>query len=224
MHYVFSIQFKLHLPIYKTCIYINIIKAHKTCYAHSPSITPKISSRVLINKYEQFNLNYSTKYIISQKYFMNTIHVNSKTLVLLFTTNHPTSIPLCEPEIYGHFRPHAHHNIIYCINYDLRCPNSPHPSRTVHNGPKDFSHFCSKFWNRSNGRSRPQTNSIINKTLKQSVTLSRIKPLPHGVCLNSKKPVPMRSPRCVEPFCFLARRIPKVGSPGILERSHSLSH
>ena len=71
--------------IYKTCIYSNIIKAHKTCYAHSPSITPKISSYGLINKYEQFDLNYSTNHIISQKYFMNTIHMNNKTIGLLFT-------------------------------------------------------------------------------------------------------------------------------------------
>ena len=89
-------------------IYINIIKAHKTCYAHSPSITQKISSHGLINKYEQFDLNYSTKHIISQKYFMSTIHVNSKTLGggggggggggLLFTATLSTSVPLCEPE------------------------------------------------------------------------------------------------------------------------------
>ena len=147
MHYAISIQFIQHMPINKTCIYINIIKAHKTCYAHSPSLTPKISSHGLIKKNEQFNLNYSTKYIISQKYFMNTIHVNSKTLGLLFTATVSTSVPLCEPKIHDHFRPHAHHNRIYCVNYDSRCPNSPHPSRTVHNGPKDFSHFGSKFWN-----------------------------------------------------------------------------
>ena len=155
---------------------------------------------------------------------MNTIHMNSKTLELLFTPTLSTSVPLCEPEIHGHFWPHAHHNIIYCVNYESRCPNSPHPSWAVYSDPKYFSHFGSKFWNRSNGRSRPQTNSIIYKTLKQSVTSSRIKPLPQGVCRNSKKPVPMRSPLCVEPLCFLARRIPTVGSPRILERSHSLSH
>ena len=212
------------MPIHKTCIYINIIKTHKTCYTHSPSITPKFSSHGLINKYEQFNLNYSIKHIISQKYFMNTIHVNSKTLGLLFTATLSTSVPLCEPEINSHFRPHAHHNIIYCVNYDSRYPNSPHPSRTVHNGPKDFSHFGSKFWNRSNGRLRPQTNSTIHKTLKQSVTSSRIKPLPHGVCRNSKKPVPTRCPRCVEQLSFFARRNPTVRSPGILEISHILSH
>ena len=78
MHDAISTQFIQHMLIYKTCIYINIIKAHKTCYAHSPSITPKISSYRLINKHEQFNLNYSTKYIILQKYLVNTIHVNSE--------------------------------------------------------------------------------------------------------------------------------------------------
>ena len=62
------------------------------------SITPKISPHGLINKYEQFNLNYSTIHIFSQKYFVNTIHMNSETLGLLFTANHQTSVPLCEPE------------------------------------------------------------------------------------------------------------------------------
>ena len=104
---------------------MNIIKAHKTCYAHSPSITLKISSHGLIDTYEQFDFNYSTKHIISQKYFMNTIHVNSETLRLLFTANHPTSVPLCDPKNQSPFRPHSHHNIIYSINYTTSSPNSP---------------------------------------------------------------------------------------------------
>ena len=57
-------------------------------YAISQSISPKTSSHGLINRYEQFDLNYSIKHIISQKYFVNTIHVNNETLELLFTTNH----------------------------------------------------------------------------------------------------------------------------------------
>ena len=150
--------------------------------------------------------------------------MNSKTLGLLFTTTLFTSVPLCEPEIHGHYRPHAQHNIIYCVNYDSRCPNSPYPSRTVHNVPKDFSHFGSKFWNRSNGRSRPQTNSIIYKTLKQSVTSSRIKPLPHRVYRNSSKPESMRCPLHVEQLCFLLRGNPTVGLARNLERSGLLSH
>ena len=135
MHDAISTQFIQHILIYKTCIYINIIKSHKTCYAHSPSIKQKISSPGLINKHEQFNLNYSTKHIISEKYFMNTIHMNIETHGLLFTATLSTSVPLCEPKIHGHFRPHAHHNIIFCVIYDPRCPNSPW---TVQTSPKDF--------------------------------------------------------------------------------------
>ena len=111
MHYVISTQFISHMQIYYHA-YIYITKEHKTCYAHSSSISPKISSHGLIYKHEQFDLNYSTKHIISQKYFMNSIHVNSETLGLLFTAKHPTSVPLCEPESHGHFRPHTHQQMI----------------------------------------------------------------------------------------------------------------
>ena len=45
----------------------------------------KISSHELINKREQFILNHSTKHIFAQNYFCITIHMNSKTLGLLFT-------------------------------------------------------------------------------------------------------------------------------------------
>ena len=77
MHYVISTQFISHMQIYHHA-YIYITKAHKTCYAHSSSISPKIGSPGLIYNYEQLNLNYSTKHIISQKYFLNIIHVNSE--------------------------------------------------------------------------------------------------------------------------------------------------
>ena len=73
---------------------------------------------------------------------------------------------------------------------------------------------------------QPLTASIIlnhHKTLKQSVKPSKIKPLPHGVCRNSLKPVPTCSPQCVELLCFLARRNPTVRSPVNLERRCSLS-
>ena len=60
------------------------------------------------------------------------------------------------------------------------------------------------------------------KTPKQSAT-SRIKSLPHGVCQNSSKPMPTRSPRHVERLSFLLRRNPTVELAGILERRYSLS-
>ena len=134
---------------------------------NSQSITPKISSHGLINKHEQFNLNYSTKHIFSQKYFMNTIHMNSETPGLLFTTKHLIIGSLCEPEFHSHFWPHMHQHAIYSINYHTMSPNSPHPlSRAVHMALK-VSHFGSKFWDRSNDRSRPQTNGIIIKHLNK---------------------------------------------------------
>ena len=136
MHDAISTQFIQHMLIYKTCIYINIIKSHKTSHAHSPSIAPKISSHV--NKHEQFNLNYSTKHIISQKYFLNTIHVNSETSGLLCTANHPTSVPLCEPEFHSHFRPHTHHNTIYSINYTLAAQTVCGLSQTIQMGSINF--------------------------------------------------------------------------------------
>ena len=106
MHYAISTQFISHMQIHHHA-YIYITKAHKTCYAHSLSISPKISSHGQIYNYKQFDLNYSTKHIISQKYFMNTIHINCETLGLLFTANHPINGSLCEPEFHGHFQPHT---------------------------------------------------------------------------------------------------------------------
>ena len=86
--------------------------------------------------------------------------MNSETLGLLFTANHPTSVPLCEPEFQGHFWPHAYHNMIYSINYPTSCPNSPWIVIDCPNGFQKFQQLGSKFWNRSNGPSRPQSYSV----------------------------------------------------------------
>ena len=77
-----------------------------------------------------------------------------------------TLVPLCETKIHSHFRPHTHQNIIYCIIYHTTTQNSPY---TVQNGFKTFQQFGPKFWDQSNGHSRPQINLSINKTLKQGV-------------------------------------------------------
>ena len=124
MHYAISTQFISLIQIYYHT-YIYITKAHKTCYAHSSSISPKISSHGQIYNYEQFYLNYLTKHIISQKYFVNTIHVNSETLGLLFMTNHTIIGSLCEPEFHGHFRPHTNQHMIYSTKHNPSSPNSP---------------------------------------------------------------------------------------------------
>ena len=154
---------------------------------------------------------------------MNTIHVNSETLGLLFTANHPMSVPLCEPEIQWPFQPHTHHHIIYSINYTINNPNSPWTVTDCPNGFQKLPHLGSKIWDRSNGRSRPQTNPIIYKTLKQSVTSSRIKPLPHGVCRNSLKLESTRRPCRIEQLFFLLRKNPTVGLARNLERMRSFS-
>ena len=79
---------------------------------------------------------------------------------------HQTLVPLCETENHGHFLPHTHQNIIYYINYHTATQNSPY---TVQNEFKIFQQFGPKFWDRSNGHSRPQINPSINKTFKQGV-------------------------------------------------------
>ena len=149
--------------------------------------------------------------------------MNSETLGLLFTANCPISFPLREPEFHSHSRPHTHHNTIYFTIYEMNIQNRPNTVTDCTNGLQKLQQFGSKIWDQSNGRSRPQTNRNIHKTLKQSITSSRMKPLPHGVYLNSLKPVPTRSPRCVEPLCFLLRRISTVGLARNLERSSLLS-
>ena len=149
--------------------------------------------------------------------------MNSETLGLLFTTKYPISVPLCEPESHGHFRPHTHQHMIYCINQHINSPNSPYiATNCAEQAPKILT-----FRSQDLGPiKRPLTasiNSSINKVLKQRVNPSRIKPLPHGVCRKLPKPVPTHRPRCIERLFFLSRRIPTIGSPVILERSLSLS-
>ena len=142
---------------------------------------------------------------------MNTIYMNSKTLGLLFTANHQTSVPLRELEFIAissliHITIQFMSQIIPLTTQTVRGQ-----SRTAQFGFHNFSCSSPKFWDRSNGRSRPQTTRNMHKTLKQSVTSSRMKPLPRGVCLNSLKPVPTRWSRCIESLCFLLRRILTVG-------------
>ena len=153
---------------------------------------------------------------------MNTIHVNSETLGLLFTTKHPTSVPLCEPEFHSHFRPHTHQHTIYFIIYEINTQNSPY-SHGLSNGLPKISIIRSQVLGPIKRPLNSSNQLKHHKTLKQSVTSSRIKPLPHGVCRNSLKPEPTSCPRRVERLSFLLRRILTVRSPGKLERSLFLS-
>ena len=125
-------------------------------------ITQKISSRGLINNHEQFDLNYSTNHFFLTKiYFVNTIHMNSKTIGLLFTANHPVIGSLCEPEFHSHFWPHTHHNTMYCTNFVIYNPNSPWTVTDCPHGFPKIPQLGSKIWNLSNDCSRPQTDRNI---------------------------------------------------------------
>ena len=74
--------------------------------------------------------------------------------------------------------------------------------------PKKFQQFGPKFWDRSNGPSRPQTNRNMEKPLKIGINTSREKLLPLGVVKNSQT----RDPRVacsaynVFPSCSVDRR------------------
>ena len=156
MHYAISTQFISHMQIYHHA-YIYITKAHKTCYTHSSSISPKVSSHGLIYNYEQFDLNYSTKHIISQNYFVNTIHVNSETLGLLFMANHQYRFHFVNPNFIAIFSL-IHITIQFVSQITTQTPKTaPKLIRTVQNVSRKFQQFGPKFWYRSNGHSRPQS-------------------------------------------------------------------
>ena len=149
--------------------------------------------------------------------------MNSETL-WLFTANHQHRFHFVKPNFIAISGP-IHITIQFVSHITTQTPKTAHKTATDCTiGFLKFQHFGSKIWDRSNGRSRPQPNRNINKALKSRVKQTRIKLLSHGVCQNSSKPEPTRRPRCVERLSFLLRRIPTVGSPVILERSHTLSH
>ena len=134
---------------------------------------------------------------------MNTIHVNSETLELLYTSKYLISFSPCGPELYSHFWPHTHHNPICFTNFTINNPNSPWSVTDYINGFKNF--LTNRFQDLGpikrpfKASNRPKHH----KTLKQSVKPSRIKPLPHGVCRNSSKPEFTRRLLRIEQLSFL---------------------
>ena len=104
-------------------------------------------------------------------YLRVTIHLNSKTLGLLFMANHQISVSRCELEFCSHFRPHTHHNTICSTNYSI---NNPNNTWTVTDCPNGFQNFLTIWFQDLGPIKRPLTTSIntsIINTLKQSVKL-----------------------------------------------------
>ena len=149
--------------------------------------------------------------------------MNSETLGLLLTANHQHRFHFVNPNFI------AISGLIHITIQFVSQIKTPTPKTA----PKTDTDWTMDLINSNTSIPRFGTDQTVvqglnkpkhYKTLKQSVTSSRIKPLPHGVYRNSSNPVPTRSPRCVEPLSFLSRRIPTVGSPRNLEKSHTLSH
>ena len=119
--------------------------------------------------------------------------------------------------------------LIHITTHDLmhksqtNSPHRPHIVRGLSNGSKKILTIRSQVLGPIKQSFKASTKPKHHKTLKQSVKPSRINPLLHGVCQNSKKPVPTHCPLRVEQLSLLLRRIPTVGSPRILERRPLLS-
>ena len=131
--------------------------------------------------------------------------MNSETLGSLFTSNYPISVPLSEPDSHGHSWPHSNQNTFYVMIYETTPKNSPQHSHGL-SWAIHLSSMILTLWSQVLGpikRSfKASTQPKHHKTLKPSVTPSRINPLPHGVCRNSLNLVPTSRSRCVEQFSF----------------------
>ena len=139
-----------------SCIYLHNLN-HTTSYLISQSIIPKISSLGLIIKHElQLELLKQTHFH-TKIYFCVTIHMNSETLGLLFTTKYLISVSPCETELYSYFRPHTHHNTNCFTIYTIYNPNSSCTVTDDTNGFQNFLTIRFQALERSNGHSRPQS-------------------------------------------------------------------
>ena len=102
---------------------------------------------------------------------------------------------------------------IYFINYETNTPNSPYTVMDCPNGLRNspkFSTIRSQVLGPIKRSFKASNQPKHYKTLKQSVTSSRIKLLPHGVCRNSNFLVSTRSSHCVDQLCLQSRRKPVV--------------
>ena len=130
---------------------------------------------------------------------------------------------LSEPAIHGHSRPNVYQANIQYTNQHKPHPNSPNSRGAVTGCSifffQKFYQFGPKFWDRSNGPSRPHSIETLVKHLNESKNSSREKILPFGVCQKLTNLESTRSLLRVERFSFSPRRPPTVGSCVFLERN-----
>ena len=99
------------------------------------------------------------------------------------------------------------------INYETNTPNSSYTVTDCPNGLQKFSKILtirSQVLGQIKRPFKASNQPTHYKTLKQSVTSSRIKPLPHGVCRNSNFLESTRSSHRVDQLCLQSRRKPAV--------------
>ena len=91
----------------------------------------KISSRGLMIKHEQFDLNYSTNTLFHKNYFENTVSGIVKPSVTIIEKSQFLGSP-CEPAFHGHFRPHSNQYMIYHVKAQFHTQTSRGQSRLHH--------------------------------------------------------------------------------------------
>ena len=126
----------------------------------------KISSRGLMIKHEQFDLNYSTNTLFHKNYFENTVSGIVKLSVTIPKKSQFIG-SLCEPTFHGHFQHHSNQCMIYHVKAQFNTKTSRGQSRLNHWNFKNSYQFSPKVWDRSNGPSRPHSTQTFTMFLNK---------------------------------------------------------
>ena len=126
----------------------------------------KISSRGLMIKHEQFDLNYSTNTLFHKNYFENTVSGIVKPSVTILEESQFIGSP-CEPTFHDHSRPHPNQFMIYHKISQFLQPHQPWQSRLLQWVFKNSYQFGPKVWDRSDSPSRPHSTQTFVKYLKK---------------------------------------------------------
>ena len=131
-------------------------------YFHSTQVIP----------FTQFHTHHTWTFFWSKSYNPRLILLVPKTeqWVVRGKPTHPTLVSLFETDINGHFRLRTHQNTIYCINYTTNCPNSLWTVTKLLKWAPKIPTIRSQVLGPIKRPLTASINSIINKTLKQSVT------------------------------------------------------
>ena len=140
---------------------------HHTCHVNSHFYHIKISSRGLMIKHEQFDLNYSTNTLFHTKlYVENTVSGIVEPSVTIPEKSQFIGSP-CEPAFHDHSRHHPNQYMIYHKISQFLQPHQPWQSRLPQWVFKNSYQFGPKVWDRSDGPSRPHSTQTFVKYLRK---------------------------------------------------------